>query len=734
MTSRDIHIRTCHLCEAMCGLELHVEDNEVKLIRPNRDDVWSKGHICPKGTTLGHLHTDPDRLRVPLVKNAAGEHVEASWDEAFARAEKLMSGVIAEHGKEAVTIYIGNPAAHNYSISRYTGLMMGLAGLPGPIYSAGTVDQWPKNVACWTMYGHPWRIPAPDLPNTDFIVVQGANPHASRGSLLACADVLGEFDMVRERGKVVVIDPRRTGTVKHADQWLPIYPGTDAALQLAVVQVLFEEDLVDLGHLRDKLRNVDVVERVARDFTPERVASTCGVTAAEIRTLAREFAAADRACWYARIGTCNQEFGTLASWLPDVINALTGNLDSEGGLMWGKPIAWSVTLAPRDQPIEFGKFKSRVRGAPEVMGQFPVSCMAEEIATPGAGQLKALVTVAGNPVISAPDSAKLDEASPMLDCMIAIDNALNETTRHADVILPGLSPLEQPHYDELLWSWAVRSAGKWSPALFPPEDGRPEEWEVMIRVGAMMAGIPQQHVDIKAIDDGFFSALAQMGGADPEVALAACPDPGPERLNDDAIRTGPWGDHYGKHPDGLTLQHFKDEPNGIDKGPMVARIDEIICHLDGMVDLAPEYVIADLGRLEERIDRTDDGLLLISRRHIRSNNSWMHNVRVLVKGKDRCTLLIHPDDAATSGVADGLLARVSSTAGEIEVPVEVSDEMMPGVVSMPHGWGHDKAGTRMSIAREHVGVNNNLLAPGTFVDVPSGNAAVNGIPVEVVPA
>ncbi len=734
MTSRDIHIRTCHLCEAMCGLELHVEDGEVKLIRPNRDDVWSKGHICPKGTTLGHLHTDPDRLRVPLVRNAAGEHVEASWDEAFARAEELMSGVIAEHGKEAVTIYIGNPAAHNYSISRYTGLMMGLADLPGPIYSAGTVDQWPKNVTCWTMYGHPWRIPAPDLPNTDFIVVQGANPHASQGSLLACPDVLGELDKVRERGKVVVIDPRRTGTVKHADQWLPIYPGTDAALQLAVVQVLFEEGLVDLGHLSDKLRNVDVVERVARDFTPERVAAACGVTAAEIRTLAREFAAADRACWYARIGTCNQEFGTLASWLPDVINALTGNLDSEGGLMWGKPIAWSATLAPRDQPIEFGKFHSRVRGAPEIMGQFPVSCMAEEIATPGEGQLKALVTVAGNPVISAPDSGKLDEALPMLDCMIAIDNALNETTRHADVILPGLSPLEQPHYDELLWSWAVRSAGKWSPALFEPEDGRPEEWEVMIRVGAMMAGIPQEHVDIKAIDDGFFSAFAQMGGADPEVALAACPDPGPERLNDNAIRTGPWGDHYGKYPDGLTLAHLKDEPNGIDMGPMVPRIDEVVCHPDGKVDLAPEYVIADLGRLEERIDRENDGLLLISRRHVRSNNSWMHNVSVLVKGKDRCTLLIHPDDAAASGVTDGSVARVSSTAGEVEVPVEVSDEMMPGVVSLPHGWGHDKPGTRMSIAREHAGVNNNLLAPGTFVDVLSGNAAVNGIPVEVVPA
>lgn len=734
MTSRDIHIRTCNLCEAMCGLELHVEDDEVKLIRPNRDDVWSKGHICPKGTTLGHLHTDPDRLRVPLIRNAAGEHTEASWDEALARAEELMAGVIAEAGKEAVTIYIGNPAAHNYSISRYIGLMMGLADLPGPIYSAGTVDQWPKNVACWTMYGHPWRIPAPDLPNTNFIVVQGANPHASQGSLLACADVLGELDKVRERGKVVVIDPRRTGTAKHADQWLPIYPGTDAALQMAVVHVLFDEELVDLGHLSDKLHNVDVVEHAARDYSPERVAATCGVTAAEIRTLAREFAAADRACWYARIGTCNQEFGTLASWLPDVINALTGNLDTEGGLMWAKPIAWSGSLAARDQPIEFGRFCSRVRGAPEVMGQFPVSCLAEEIATPGEGQLKALVTVAGNPVISAPDAGKLDEALPLLDAMIAIDNALNETTRHADVILPGLSPLEQPHYDELLWSWAVRSAGKWSPALFPPEDDRPEEWEVMIRVGAMMAGISQQDVDIKAIDDGFFAAFAQMGGADPEVALAACPEPGPERLNDNAIRTGPWGDRYGENPDGLTLQHFKDKPNGIDMGPMVPRIDEIICHSDGMVDLAPEYVIADLPRLEQRIDRNDEGLLLISRRHIRSNNSWMHNVRVLVKGKDRCTLLIHPDDAAATGVSDGSLARVSSIAGELEVPVEVSDEMMPGVVSLPHGWGHDKPRTRMSIAREHAGVNNNLLAPGTFVDVPSGNAAVNGIPVEVVPA
>ena len=474
MTERTIHVRTCHLCEAMCGLELHVDGDEVALIRPNRDDVWSKGHICPKGTTLGHLHADPDRLRVPLLKGADGEHREASWDEAFARAEELLAGVIAEGGKEAVAIYIGNPAAHNYSISRYTGLMMGLADLPsGGIYSAGTVDQWPKNLTCWTMYGQQWRIPAPDLPRTDFIVVQGANPHASQGSLLACADVLGHLDAVRERGTVVVIDPRRTGTVDHADEWLPIRPGTDAAFLLAVVHVLFDEGLVDLGGLGDRLKGVDQVERLAAGFPPERVAAACGTTVDRIRTLTRDFAAADRAVWYARIGTCNQEFGTLASWLPDVINALTANLDTEGGLMWAKPIAWSATLMDRGEPIEFGRWHSRVRGAPEVMGQVPVSCLAEEIATPGEGQKRALVVVAGNPVISAPDATKLDAALPELDCMISIDNQLNETSRHADVVFPGLSPLEQPHYDELLWAWAVRSAGKWSPPLFPPSDGRP---------------------------------------------------------------------------------------------------------------------------------------------------------------------------------------------------------------------------------------------------------------------
>ena len=374
-----------------------------------------------------------------------------------------------------------------------------------------------------------------------------------------------------------------------------------------------------------------------------------------------------------------------------------------------------------------------MRGAPEALGQFPVSCLAEEIDTSGPGQIKALVVICGNPVISAPDAGRLDAALPQLDAMISLDNALNETSRHADVILPGLSALEQPHCDELLWGWATRSAAKWSPPLFPPADDRPHEWEILLRLGAVCAGIPPD-TEAAAIDDGYFSNLATLSGADPETALAAAPEPGPDRLYDLSIRTGPWGDRYGENPGGLTLAKLKEHPDGLDFGPMVPRIDEIVLHPDGKVDLTPDHITADVDRLAERLDRPAEPLVLTSRRHLRSNNSWMHNVRVLVSGKDRCTLLIHPDDAATRGVTDGAIAVVSSSNGSLEVPAEVSDEMMPGVVSLPHGWGHDKPGTRLSVAREHAGVNNNLLAPPDFVDVPSGNAAVNGIPVEVSPA
>jgi anaerobic selenocysteine-containing dehydrogenase len=735
-TDRTVHLRTCPLCEAMCGLEVHVADGRAELIRADRDDVWSKGFLCPKGTTLGHLHDDPDRLRSPMVRDG-DEWREVTWEEAFRRCDELIAGVRERHGTDAVTAYFGNPLAHAFSLSRYVGLFVGLAQMQC-IYSAGTVDQWPKNVSSMLLYGNMWTIPTPDIDRTDHMVIMGGNPQASGGSLMACADVLGKLDAIRARGgSVVVIDPRRTGTAERADEWIPIVPGTDAALLMAVVHVLFDEDLVARDRIPDLVDDVDVVGELARDWTPERVEATCGVPADRIRKLARDLAGAERSVLYGRIGTCNQEFGTLASWLVDVVNTLTGNLDREGGLMFSKPVAWAVSTIDDPQwadGVEFGRWTSRVGDVPEVLGQVPVGLLAEEILDGGDRAWRGLVTVAGNPVISSTNPARLDEALGTLECMISVDNYLNETTRHAHVILPGLSALEQPHFDDLILGWAVRSVGNWSaPVLEPPAD-HPGEWRVLTVLGGLLMGMGYDEIDVAAFDDGFFAALAEAKGVDPAVAASHYDHGGPERLLDLQIRTGEFGDRYGEVPGGLTLQHFKDAPHGIDMGPMVPRLAEVLRTDDGRVHLAPAYITDDLDRLAGRLDRGVDSLLLTSRRHVRSNNSWMHNVKVLVKGKDRCTLPIHPADAERCGVTDGTPARVTSARGSIEVPVEVSDEMMPGVVSLPHGWGHDKEGTRLSVAREHAGVNNNLLADPSAVDVLSNNAAINGIPVEVVPA
>ncbi len=733
--TRSVHLRTCPLCEAMCGLEVHVEDRQVALIRGDRDDVWSRGYLCPKGTALGHLHHDPDRLTVPMVRTGDA-WAEVSWDDAFARCEELIGHVLATYGKDRVTAYIGNPTAHAFSLGRYVGVLVGMAGLPS-VFSAGTIDQWPKNVSSILMYGGMWTIPVPDLDRTDHLVIMGGNPQASGGSLLACADVLAKLDAIRARGgRVVVIDPRRTGTADHADEWVPIVPGTDAAFLMSVCQVLFDDGLVDVGAIAPLVAGLDDVRALVADWTPERVAATCGIPADTIRRLARDLATAPSAALYGRIGTCNQEFGTLTSWLVDVVNVLTGNLDRPGGAMFAKPVARAVSTLPDPgfaDGITFGRWTSRVGDIPEVLGQVPVGLLAEEILDGGDRSWKGLFTIAGNPVISSTNPDRLDVALDDLECMISIDNYLNETTRHAHVILPGLSALEQPHFDDLILEWALRSVGNWSEPVIPTADRRPAEWQILTILGAMMLGLRADDIDVQAFDDAYFSVLAEAWGIDPAIALAGSPGVGPERLLDLQIRAGHFGDRYGDRPGGLTLQSFKDSPHGIDLGPLVPRLGEVLATPSGKLELAPPHITADLTRLAARLEREVDSLLLVSRRHLRSNNSWMHNVKVLVRGKDRCTLLIHPDDAASAGVVDGALARVSSANGTIDVAVEVSDEMMPGVVSLPHGWGHDLAGTRLAVARAHAGVNNNKLADPWSIDVPSNNAAVNGIPVDVRP-
>jgi anaerobic selenocysteine-containing dehydrogenase len=724
------HLRTCPLCEAMCGLEIHVEGGRLSGIRGNHGDVWSRGHLCPKGTSLAALHDDPDRIRQPMIK-VDGHWQEVTWDAAFRRCTELLTPVIEKYGIGAVTAYTGNPLAHSFSLARYAGVLMGMSGMP-VTYSPGTVDQWPKNLSSHLMYGLWWNFPVPDIERTDLLVIMGANPAASQGSLLAAPNVMGLIDGIRKRGKVIVIDPVRTLTAARADEWLPIVPGTDAALLLAVAHTLFDEDLAKPGPHVD---GVDTMRRAVADWPPERVSAVTGIDEDRIRRLARELAGTERSVVYGRIGLCNQEFGSLASWLVDVINILTGHFDVPGGAMFPRPVAWSITTAPlpglEDGAPEFGRWHTRVRGAKEVLGQAPVSCMAEEIATPGDGQLKALITVAGNPVLSTPAGDKLDEVLPMLEAMISVDLWLNETTRHADVILPGLSPLEQPHHDDLILLFAIHSIANYSAPVFDPGD-RPHEWEILIRLTGLCAGTPAEDVDVAAIDDGFFDYLAFTRGLDGAQIRKLYEHGGPERMLDLTLRTGPFGDQYGEKPGGLTLDVLKANPNGIDFGPMVPQLPDLLATSDKKIRLAPQYLLDDLPRLAARMERPAEPLVLVSRRHLRSNNTWLHNVPALMKGKDRCTLLIHPDDAARCGITDSDIVTVKSEAGEIRVPVEVTDSIRPGVVSMPHGWGHGKPGTRMSVANNSPGVNTNVLSPPTFIDEPSGNGVLNGIPVTII--
>ena len=728
------HLYTCPLCEAMCGLEIQVSDGRVESIRGNQDDVWSRGHLCPKGASLGAIHEDPDRIRTPMIK-VDGQWQEVSWDAAFRRCTELLAPVIAQHGISAVTCYTGNPLAHSFSLGRYTGVLLGMSGIPVS-YSPGTIDQWPKNLSSHLMYGNWWGFPVPDIERTDLLVVMGANPAASQGSLLAAPDVMG---ILADIDTVIVIDPVRTATAAKADEWLPITPGTDAALLLAVVHTLFDENLVNLGGLADHIDGVETLRAAAVDWTPERVAPVTGIDAERIKQLARQLAGTQRAVVYGRIGLCNQEFGSLASWLVDVVNILTGHFDTPGGAMFPRPAVWTVTAQP--QPglegglPEFGRWQTRVRGAKEVLGQVPVSCLAEEIETLGDGQIRALITVAGNPVLSTPQGDRLDELLPGLDAMISVDLWLNETTRHADVILPGLSPLEQPHHDDLILAFAINSIANYSAPVFAPDDpDRPEEWEILVRLTGLCAGMPAEDVDVAAIDDGFFDYLCFTQGLDGAEVRSHYTHGGPERILDLTLRTGPFGDRYGENPDGLSLAKLKEQPNGINFGPMVSQVPEILNTPDKKIRLAPQYLLDDIPRLARRLEREPDELVLVSRRHLRSNNSWLHNVSALMKGRDRCTLLMHPEDAASRGVSGGDHVTVASSAGRIEVPVELTNAIKPGVVSMPHGWGHGKPGTRMAVANGSPGVNTNILSPPTFLDEPSGNGALNGIPVTVAPA
>lgn len=624
----------------------------------------------------------------------------------------------------------------------YPQVLLGALGTRS-VFTASTVDQMPKHVSCGLLYGDANAIPVPDLDHTDHLLLIGANPLESNGSLCTAADFPGKLKALKARGgTLTVIDPRRTRTAKLADRHIAVRPGTDALLLAAMTYVLFDERLVDLGELAPHVQGVDEVRAQVREFTPEAVAEACDVPAAEIRALARELAAAPTAAVYGRIGSCTVPHGTLASWLVDVLNILTGNLDRPGGALFPQA-ATDRTPRPAGPGRGFalGRWHSRVSQYPEAKGELPLSALAEEIdtATSEGEPIRALIAVAANPVLSAPDGARLDKALDSLDFMVSVDPYLNETARHADVVLPPPPPSQSPHHDFAFNTLAVRNQVRYSRPAIPLEPGRMAETEILARLilaATGMHGADPAAVDTMVVDQTLAKAVkdpnSPVHGRDPrEIADRLTGDTGPERRLDMMLRLGPYGDGFGVRPDGLTLQQLLAHPHGIDLGPLASRLPQPLKTRSGKVELLPQPIADDLPRLRQAMSERADGLVLVGRRHLRSNNSWMHNVPALTGGTNRCTLHIHPEDAERLGVTDGAPVRVKGAGGEVTAPAEITDALRRGVVSLPHGWGHDRPGTRLSHASADPGVNVNQLLDGSLLDPLSGNAVLNGVPVEV---
>lgn len=707
------HYRTCNLCEAMCGLAIKHDGQTVLSFAGDKDDSFSRGHICPKAVALKDIYEDTNRLRRPLKRITRDDGtfgwVEIGWEQAFDEVAAGLRRVRAEHGPSAIGYYAGNPSVHN------SGTFLTAPGFVKAIgtrslFSATSVDQLPHHFAAWQLFGHPQLLPVPDIDRTDYWLIIGGNPLASNGSIMTAPDVAKRLRAIQQRsgprsvGKVVVIDPRQTETALVASEHHFIRPGTDVFLLLAMAHVLFADDLVRPGRLADFTDGFDTLRHAVADFTPERVAPLTGVDAAVIRRLTHELAGAGRGVCYGRVGVSTQAFGGLCLWLINALNILTGHLDAPGGLMFTTP---AVDVLGKPGPYtRHDRFRSRVSGRPEFMGELPVATLAEEILTPGAGQLRAMVTSCGNPVLSTPNGGQLDRAFAGLDFMVSVDIYLNETTRHAHYILPPATGLETAHYDLVFHALAIRNTAKYSEPLFDKgPDGR-YDWEI-------------------------FDALRQRLETDTYDSATAAALQDPAQKIDLGLRYGPYAKSHG-----LSLQTLREQPHGVDLGPLQSRLPALLRTETGRINLAPAPFIADLDRVraEMSVAQPGDGpLRLISRRHLRDNNSWMHNAPRMMTGRNRCTLHIHPTDADRLGIQTGQVVRVRSRVGTVELPADVTPAIMPGVVCMPHGYGHHRVGIQLAVAQQHAGVSINDLTDETFVDELTGNAALSGVPVWVEP-
>lgn len=684
------HARTCHLCEANCGILVELDGRTVKSIRGNPDHVLSHGYICPKATAIADIQDDPDRLRRPLKKLRGGWQ-EVSWDEAFADIAKRVTAIRAS-GKIAAT-YLGNPLTHNYGFTTQAGAFKKALGLRA-FYSASTLDQLPHMIVQKWVYGHFGIYPVPDLERTNMMVIVGGNPLASNGSLWTSPNIRGQIKDLKARGgRLVVIDPRRTETAQLASDHHFIYPGTDTAFFLAVLLSLRAQGLVDPGRLSEMLDDGwSLAWEKFAEFDAAVLSGQCGISQEVIDDIAHGLAAGP-AIMYGRMGVSVTQFGTLNHYLIQMINIATGNLDREGGVMLPRPVIDPVVNAGSGA---YGRFKSRISGQPEVLGELPAAELAPEITTPGEGQIGALFVVAGNPVLSAPGGRGLDAALGVLDLMVSVDMYVTETSRHADYILPPCGPLEKDHYPMLLAPIAARNFAAYGPAAFQPEEGSKSDWEIIAELTRAITKASGEHIP---------------NGPPPRSAL------------DHMLRANT---DYN-----FTLEKLEQAPNGIDLGAHTPQLPERLRTADGLINCAPEHCIADLDRFRDSLNDARAPIVLIGRRHVRSNNSWLHNSRRLIKGPNRCTLMINPADARAHNIGNEDMVRVFNHVGDVQLPAEITDDVMPGVVCIPHGYGHGREGVKLAVAAERPGVSINDLTDPALLDPLSGNAVLNGVPVQI---
>ncbi len=745
------HYRTCNLCEAMCGVVIQVEDKHIVSIKGDPHDPLSKGHICPKALALKDVHEDPERLRKPLLKTETGWQ-EISWKRAFDIAGRRLNNVRNQYGRHAIGTYAGNPNVHHHGNLIFLNMLLGSLRTQNK-FSATSNDQLPHMLANLELFGNQALFPVPDIDHSDLFILLGSNPAASNGSLMSAPDMLGRMKSITKRGgKVILIDPRKTETARVASQHIALRPGTDAFLLMGMIHTLFDEGLVEIGRLAANTDGLAQIQLLCSDFSPEKVSALCGVRAKQIRELARELAEAPRGCLFGRMGSCTQEFGGLSLWLVYVVNILTGHLDERGGLMFPKPAADITELAAiSGQTGHFDGWQS-VTGLPEFNGELPASSMADQILTPGERQIHAMIVVAGNPVLSSPNGRRLEQALEQLDFMVSIDLYLNETSRHADLILPPTSPLEQSHYDLVFNLLAVRNVAKYSPPLFePPSDAR-HDWQILLELGYRLQGGtlqqrlrneasyrllklmgPDTIVDLMLRTGPYGTQIpgtSSLGAMIVDVAQDLVSESHPIRK---LLDLGPYGASNRSVSKGLCISSLRNYSHGIDLGSLQSCLPGRLYTPGKRINLVPPIYQKDVSRLRKRLEQGLDTreFLLIGRRHVRSNNSWCHNSERLTKGPYRCTLMMHSADAKKLGLNQGDMARVSSRIGSVEIETEIDDGLMRGVVSIPHGWGHHRPGTRQSTASKRPGVSINDLTDDTFVDRLSGTSALNGVPVSI---